>query len=182
MAPLVNSAVEDVVPTIKEALVATLQDDAFTSDVKRLCGPMVAQTLKDPDTKATVTTVIKDWTLDTVDDAEFTAVLSAHFERALADANSSLRKALLAGANKALNPFAGRNGASTASPLRADALRKQVEKAFRTSNDELVDFSVVGLADEPGSPRPDFDITPDGGSTPVSTPNPKAKMSSPKTF
>ena len=169
------------------AQVGTLADDDFTSDVRGLVGPMVSMTLRDEAMKETITSTIKDYTLDMVHDAEFTAELSAIFEKALVDANSTFRKALLAGANKALNPFAGGpNGAAVGSPVRAGAKRASallqagVDRAFR--KDELVEFSMEGLAtDDPTAPRHDFDITPDP--TPASTPAGKGpRLSSPKTF
>ncbi|KAH8072542.1 hypothetical protein JL720_11106 [Aureococcus anophagefferens] len=74
MGPMINNTLKDMVPTIKEAVVGTLADGDFTSDVRGLVGPMVSTTLRDEAMKETVTSTIKDYTLDMVH-AEFTAEL-----------------------------------------------------------------------------------------------------------
>ena len=153
--PMINNTMKDLVPTIKSTVIETLADDDFTSDLGRLAGPMITATITDANVKATVTSVIKDWTLDTVNDDEFTTLLGDKVRAGVLDANSTLRKVVYESATAALNPFAGRRGAAATSPAaRAAALRRQLATAFGRDDDQI-DFSIDPIDGVP-DPVTDF--------------------------
>ena len=186
--PMINNTMKDLVPTIKSTLVETLQDDDFTSDLGRLAGPMLAATVTDPAVKATVTSVIKDWTLDTVSDDDFTAKIGDKVRASVLDANSTLRKVVYESATAALNPFAGRGKRGSGSPRdaaspaarAASEVRKRVVSAFGR-DDDLVDFSIDPIDGVPDPPSSDLGLeSPDHGTTTPAAR--KLRVPAPKSF